>query len=190
MNTQKHKLLTVLIIDLVFSLACKSVVNLTTMPTSSAISTNSIQSSSHPPTANSPQDVEQYHKVGDVISTGDYSLAILGWKIIPEVEKKIIAVDLVIVSQSGSGIWGSTQISLKDSAGNKYDAERDGRAVNGNLVVGEKVRGTVEFKIPESAQDLKFIFNTNSNISKSEEVLVSLGIEPISVEPPSKLPVK
>jgi len=142
----------------------------------------------------------QVYQVGDVAQLGDVALTVLGWSrpegtqfAQPEAGKSFIGVELLIVNQGDDDANLSTlaQMSLKDGEDRRYTVDLiaatalNGAAPEGELVPGERVRGSVGFQVPADAAGLTFVFD--GGLFFSGKVFVGLGAEPVLVEPPAAL---
>lgn len=148
----------------------------------------------------SSSQMQDEYKIGDVVSINNTTIIVLGWENVvaneffgPDEGNKFIAVELMIINSSESAKSISTlmQMSVKDEKDQKYDVDLfaassiSGGNLDGELSPGERIRGKVGFQVPESVQNLQFVFD--AAFLSSGKVFVDLGSEPISVEPPSDL---
>ncbi|MGH2535932.1 MAG: DUF4352 domain-containing protein, partial [Candidatus Promineifilaceae bacterium] len=139
-------------------------------------------------------------KPGDIVSLGDTVMVVLGWSSLagddfssPEPGAKFVAVDVLFVNQGADSSSISTllQTTLKDDTNQGYDVDLSAAIASGKsgpdgeLVPGERLRGTVGFQVPERAQGLVFVFD--GDIFGSGKVFVELGPEPVALEPPAEL---
>lgn len=138
--------------------------------------------------------------VGDVISSGDTILTVLGWEDVPgndfttpEEGNKFISVEAIIVNQSEETISISTiiQMQLKDGLNQVYDVDFlastviDSGGLDGELAAGESVRGKVGFQVPVESSDLQLTYT--AGLFDTSKVFINLGSGPISLEPPSEI---
>ncbi len=203
MNTRRNirNLITLLVLTafLLLPAACGS----TASPTVVATAIPKVNSESQEQPTQVPESasvVQQTYKVGDVTVIGDHVLVVLGWGNVPSSDftspdegKKFVAVELLIVNNSQSAMSLSTmlQMSMKDETGQKYNVDLmasvavDGGRIDGELAPGERIRGKVGFQIAEDAQGLQFVFD--ASVFGTGKVVVDLGAEPMTVEPPANI---
>jgi hypothetical protein len=142
-------------------------------------------------------------KIGEVIQSGDLTLYVVGWDIIPAAEytkpnpgKKFMAVEIVLVNSGESSLRiGHTEFYIKDSTGQLYEKDYSAEMAGGfqtiqmELAPGERVWGKVGFQVPESAGGLQFVFEMGSwmeaNVGK---IFVDLDPQPVQVQLPGDLP--
>lgn len=130
----------------------------------------------------------------------DLNLAVLGWEEIqpndfakPDDGEKFIAVELVIVNAGKDTVNVSSlaQMKLKDDTAQQYDVDlmagtaAGSKAPEGEIAVGEKLRGKVAFAVPVDVKGLQFVFD--ASLFSSGKVFVSLGDTPGIVEAPAEL---
>lgn len=143
---------------------------------------------------------QKWYQVGDMINLEDTLLIVLGWDQPsggdfnpPEEGKKYIAVDVLLANKGVTSFSVSPmlQMTLKDGQGQKYNASGKANAAtksnppNGELNPGERLRGTVGFHVPETANDFTFVYE--AKLIGLGEVSVDLGPAPVSHEPPTDL---
>lgn len=152
------------------------------------------------PEATSASAGPQSYKIGDVIAIKDLNLVVLGWERLkggqfskPEDGKQFVAVDLILVNKgnSAASISSLAQMALKDAEDQKYQVDflantaAGASPPEGELAPGEKIRGKVGFQVPKSASGLTFVFD--ADIFGSGKLFVSLGDEPVALDPPAAL---
>jgi len=114
------------------------------------------------------------YQIGDPINIADLQIQVLGVSfpaetdfIKPKQGYQFAAVDVQIENQ-GSNVQEITsvvQMYLKDDTGEKYTFHLGAQSLldtglpDDELQPGEKVRGEIGFQVPESAQDLVFVFD-------------------------------
>ena len=113
------------------------------------------------------------YSVGDVMDISDFVLVVLGWEMPtddifrPDAGSMYVAVELLFVNQSDSPATVSTllQMALKDSTDRQFTldlgaqtASKSG-ALDGELALGEKLRGQVAFEVASDAEALVFVFD-------------------------------
>lgn len=155
---------------------------------------------SAPAATPAPDAAPQIYRVGDVIQLGDVALAVLGWSrpegtpfAQPEPGKTFVAVELLALNQSDRSANLSTlaQMSLKDGEDRRYTIDLlaamavRGSAPDGELLPGERIRGSVGFQVPAEAAGLTFVFD--GGLFTSGKVFVELGPEPVASEAPAAL---
>ncbi|MEJ7652266.1 MAG: DUF4352 domain-containing protein [Chloroflexia bacterium] len=143
----------------------------------------------------------QNFKVGSLINVGDITMVVLGWEEPkgdefnkPEAGNKFVAVDLVIVNkgQSAQNLSSLLQMLLKDPTGQQYQPDllagsaTGVSSLDGTVLPGERLRGTIGFQPPKKAKNLTFVFD--AEVFGEGKVFVALGNKPIAVKPPAKLP--
>lgn len=147
-----------------------------------------------------PQDPPGPFQVGDVISTGDTLVVVLGWSVPPggdfnppDAGKKYIAVDVLLANQGESPFSVSPllQMTLKDGQSQKFNVSGKANAAtkssppNGEISPGERLRGTVGFQVPDGTNHFYFVYE--EKLIGLGEVTVDLGSVPLSVDPPADL---
>ncbi len=156
---------------------------------------------SEPITLNPPDDFfspdTTVYKVGDVISSNDVMLVVLGWEYVssdqlvkmrePE-DEEIIVLDIMLLNQNIHSIEINevTQTGIKDKSGKKYDHysiswDNEEDMLNIILVPGERVRSKIFYKVPEHIDELVFNFDVDN---PDNRLYVALGKEPCISEPP------
>lgn len=164
------------------------------------ISTATVPPERSTPVASTNSGTPKVFRIGDVISIGNSTLDVLGWKVIkgdqflkPDTGKKFIAVDVLIVNRGKSpkSISSLLQTWVKDGTGQKYTVDMSaataakGGSIDGELSPGERVRGKIGFQVPQDAKHLQFVFD--ASVFGKGKVFVDLGSKPVSVNPPSKI---
>ena len=153
-----------------------------------------------PPTEIAGATEQQTFSIGEVISIGDSSLLVLGWKELeeddftkPEEGKKFLGVEIIIVNQSNTSanISSLLQMTLKDDLSQAYDVDFSASTltktggIDGELVAGEKVRGTIGYQVPIDASGLLFVFD--ADVFGFGKVNVALGETATVVEAPLEI---
>jgi hypothetical protein len=125
---------------------------------------------------------------------------VLGWEIVPsdvmfkpDEGNQFIAVDMLFVNKSGGSenLSSLLQMTLRDETGQKYDIDFMANSATGSstpegeLSSGERVRGKIAFQVPQSVEDLTFVYD--ASVIGTGKVFVELGSEPSSIEPPVKI---
>jgi sugar lactone lactonase YvrE len=156
---------------------------------------------SEPITLDPPDDIfspgTSVYKIGDVISINNVVLVVLGWEYVssdqlvkmhrPE-DEEMIVLDIMLLNQDTQSITicGSTQTSVKDKSGKKYNDcwgpwDTIERKLYIILVPGERVRSTIYYKVPRHIDDLVFNFDMDN---PDNRLYVALGKKPCISEPP------
>lgn len=140
-------------------------------------------------------------QVGDIVEIEDLVLAVLGWDYIegdqfnqPDEGQQFIAVEMVLVNQGDDSETLSSflHMSLRDGTGQKYDPDllagsaAGSSAPEGEVSPGERVRGKIGFQVPQDVGALTFVFD--ASVFGTGKVFVELGVEPVTLEPPTELP--
>lgn len=141
---------------------------------------------------------DEIHAIGQEIGHGDLTLAVLGWSKStgddiqqPEEGNVYVIVDVLIVNHGETVNVPKRHMKL-------FDAElREYRHVMGSRLPfpwplnfddigrGERLRGQVAFEVPSDSSDHIFVVELSS--SEGGQVAVSLGAQPATFDPPSKL---
>jgi hypothetical protein len=116
----------------------------------------------------------EIYQTGDLIEIADLYIQVLGASYPPgnEIVKpkqgyQFVAVDIQIENQGVSvqEITSVVQMYIKDETGQKYTFHLGAQSLldtglpDDELQPGEKVRGQIGFQVPESAQELVFVFD-------------------------------
>jgi hypothetical protein len=140
-------------------------------------------------------------KPGEVASVGDLAVAVLGWDEIkpsqfskPEAGQKFVGVETVIVNLGKKPVSISSlgQGSLRDEESQKYDPNlMAGTAGNlpqlsGVILPGERLRGNLNFEVPESIKTMEFRF-VPEMFGSDDELAVMLDAKPGKVEAPKMI---
>jgi len=143
---------------------------------------------------------QETYQVGDVISTGDMLVVLLGWSepspndfIQPEEGYRFIVVDVLVVNQGAQPrtLASGLQMKLKDSTGQQYSEDlaasiaAAGTSPGGEISPGERLRGQVAYQVREDAEGLVFVFD--ANLWSAGKIFIELGTEPVQLEPPEHL---
>ena len=139
-------------------------------------------------------------KLGDVISSGDMVITVLGWDlpsgtdfIQPEEGYHFIVVDVIVVNRGTHPrtLSSVTQMKIKDSTGQLYSEDlaasivAAGSSPGGEISPGERMRGQVAYQIRNVAEGLQFVFDADP--WGSGKVFIALGSTPIHLPPPENL---
>jgi hypothetical protein len=139
------------------------------------------------------------YNVGDIIEIGDVVLIVLGWEVVtndtftPDDGNQFVAVDILFINKSDNveNLSSILQMTLRDETGQKYDtdfmasAATQSGAPEGELSSGERVRGQVAFQVPQTFEELTFVYD--ASVFGTGKVFVVLGSEPTAVEPPTQV---
>lgn len=152
------------------------------------------------PAATTPPNTPQTYRLGEVIQVDGVALAVLGWSrpegtpfAQPTAGNTFVAVELLALNQRDRAANLSTlaQMSLKDGEDRRYTIDllaataAGGAAPEGELLPGERIRGSVGFQVPAEAAGLTFVFD--GGLFTSGKVFVELGPEPATVAVPAAL---
>jgi hypothetical protein len=117
---------------------------------------------------------QKLYNVGDAIQIGDIVLTVNEVKTPkasqiakPEKGKRFLVVDLTLENKAtkAANLSSMLQMQLKDASGQAYGSDlmasmaSGGKAPDGELAPGEKIKGQVGFQVPEDAKDLTFVFD-------------------------------
>lgn len=143
---------------------------------------------------------EATYQVGDVVSTGDMLVVLLGWSepasndfIQPDEGYRFIVVDVLVVNQGDQPrtLASGLQMKLKDSTGQQYSEDlaasiaAAGTSPGGEISPGERLRGQVAYQVHADAEGLVFVFD--ANLWSAGKIFIELGAEPVQLEPPEHL---
>ena len=132
-----------------------------------------------PATVDAPAELageapQQLYKVGDAIKIGDIVLIVNEVKTPkpsqfakPEKGKRFLVVDLTLENKAAkaANLSSMLQMQLKDASGSVYNQDlmastvSGGKAPDGELAPGEKIKGQVGYAVPEDAKGLIFVFD-------------------------------
>jgi hypothetical protein len=145
----------------------------------------------------------QVYEVGDIISSGNTILVVLGWDLYPggsqfppQEGNKHLAVDLMLANQGKDPFEFSPGwfVTLKDPSGNVYNMNGISSYVSGSdspdaeIVPGEIIRGKIGFQVPEDQVEFVLIYEPDQD--DLGDISVNLGLIPVSLVPPSDLSLK
>ena len=185
MNKNRSILISFLAVLIMSTLACENTVA-TPVVVATAVPPVGIPIEPPPPAQTTPIALQTYN-IGDVIQIGSLILTVNGVTNPPgdqfnqpSTGKKFVVVDLTIENKGTTSISVSSllQMSLKDSTGQKYDVDlmasvaSGGSTPDGEIVVGDKLRGQVGFQVPTDATGLMFVFD--ADIFAAGKIFVNL----------------
>lgn len=140
-----------------------------------------------PPAELAGETKQPTFKIGDIANIGAFALTVNGVTTPagdqfskPNAGNKFVVVDVTLENKGtkSENVSSMLQMSLKDSAGTQYKVDlmavvaSKGTSPDGELAVGEKLRGQVGFQVPENATGLVFVFD--ASIFGSGKILVTL----------------
>ncbi len=142
------------------------------------------------------------HAVGEAVSVGDVSLAVLGWQRSsgnenrqPETGNEFVLVDVLLVNH-GNTVRSVTRLDvmLRDAELHQYQADYgyfdpppwgDDGLLDVDVSPGERVRGKIAFEVPEGPA--VYVLALDVGRTPGDKAFVALGPAPVSVEPPAEL---
>jgi hypothetical protein len=146
------------------------------------------------------------HRIGEVIKQGDAALAVLGWAVakgndqVPDVPGyQFIVVDLLLVNRGPASNTYSPSLRsrLRDANGYRFEASSSisyGGQDSVHLfeaarTAGQRLRGQFVFQALADSRDCVFIFDPRWLFGNEagDPIVVNLGSQPVSVEPPAEL---
>jgi len=143
-------------------------------------------------------------KIGEVITSGDLTLSVLGWESVPDdrqgmnlpKDMKYVVVELAAANNGKkTHVNYDWLIGLKDITGRNYD---DSLLPNRNysqmgmphhIAPGEQMRGKTSFHVPKEVNDLVLFidfYNPDTSSNDHIRVFIKLGEKPVTVPPPSQ----
>jgi hypothetical protein len=117
---------------------------------------------------------QQLYNVGDAIKIGDIVLTVnevqtpkASQFAKPDKGMRFLVVDVTIENKASNAanLSSMLQMQLKDTSGQAYSvdlmasAASGGKAPDGELAPGEKIRGQIGYQVPEDAKGLTFVFD-------------------------------
>jgi hypothetical protein len=146
-------------------------------------------------------------RVGEVIKQGDVALAVLGWNtsqgrvgVQPDPGHKFLVVDAMLVSRSSQAenlYTPALEPEVRDASGYRYKTDPEhyygdqpaASLFEGGLTPGEQVRGQFLYQVREASSGYVFIFDPKWLFGEDggDLIVVDLGAQPVSLEPPAEL---
>lgn len=140
---------------------------------------------------------DEIHAIGQEIGHGDLTLVVLGWSNTggdilrqPEEGNVYVIVDVLMVNRGETINVRARRMKLFDADLRRYWGETTPRYPYWPLQFddisrGERLRGQVAFEVPSDSSDHIFVVELSSG--EEGQVAVSLGAQPATFDPPSKL---
>ncbi len=129
--------------------------------------------------------------MGDVISLGDWTLAVLGWSTSPQLKgfsadagKKYALVDVFLFNRGPRQTNQENGTRLRDAAGQEYGFNGPS-PFSAYFKPGEKARGLIPIQIPQASNPAVFMYRMSD--SNQDYVSIDLGAAPVSLDLPAEL---